>query len=138
MKTDLDEVLNGVLESYSRVEPAPGAVESWMARRAQAPAPSRFLGMPAPAWAALALAFLILLGLSWYRSGSVLGGVRQPALANEQTTLQALAPNVPLTAEQKQLIQILLTNPGELATLKPGDLAKTPPKPKTPSSGQPH
>lgn len=135
MTHDLDNLLDRVLEGYSRVEPAPGAIEAWMARREQAPVRSRFWGLPAPAWAAVALALLLLLGLSWYRSGSVLGGVRQPTLANEQTTLQALAPNVPLTAEQKQLIQILLTNPGELAKLTPG--AKTPP-PKNKTPGLPH
>ncbi|MGH9412840.1 MAG: hypothetical protein ACRD0Y_03780 [Terriglobales bacterium] len=127
MPRDLDQLVEAVLAGYSRVEPAPGAVEGWVARRAEAPRHSaqrgsRFLWLPAPAWAAIAFALLVLLGLSWYSTGRI--ARQQPRLAGEGTSLRSLAPNTPLTAEQKKLIRILLTNPGALAAPKP--VAKSP------------
>ncbi len=116
MPHDLDQLVDGVLADYSRVEPAPGAVATWMAHSADSPRPaSRFLSLPAPAWAAIALALLILLALSWYRAGVF--ARQQPRLASESTSLRALSPNTPLTPEQKKLMHILLTNPAALSKI---------------------
>lgn len=116
MPRDLDQLVDGVLADYSRVEPAPGAVEAWMARRAESPRPAgRFLWLPAPAWAAIALALLVLLALSWYRPDVF--ARQQPRLAGESTSLRAVSPNTPLTPEQKRLMHILLTNPAALSKI---------------------
>ncbi|MGH9476703.1 MAG: hypothetical protein ACRD1C_10260 [Terriglobales bacterium] len=142
MKPDFDRLVDEVLADYSRVEPAAGALEAWMARRAQPPVRSRFLGLPAMAWAAVALALLVLLGLSWYRAGGVweLGGMHQPTLANEHTSVHAVAPDVPLTPEQQQLIQLLLTDPSALGKINsPADLRKLEAAQHKPATaGQPH
>ncbi|MGH9486964.1 MAG: hypothetical protein ACRD04_05165 [Terriglobales bacterium] len=119
MKADLDQLVDGVLGDYSRVEPRPGAVETWMARRAQASARERFLWLPAPAWAVIALALLLLLGLSLLRPGIL--HPPQPQLANEHMTIGAVT-QPKLTAQQQELIHLLLTNPKALAMLKPGAL----------------
>lgn len=120
----LDPVLDQILADYSQVEPPPQAVQAWLSRRA-APRPSnRFLWLPAPAWAAIAFALLLVLAISWYR-GRQQANTR-PLLANEHTVVVPLLPNqaAPLTDEQKQLIQLLQTDPAALATKQPSDLNK--------------
>ncbi|MGH9466184.1 MAG: hypothetical protein ACRD1Y_02395 [Terriglobales bacterium] len=117
MAPDVDRLVNSVLEDYSRVEPQRGSVARWMAQSAGDARPSgRFLWLPAPAWAAIAFVLLVLLGLSWYRPGAF---SRQPRLAGEQTSLRAVAPGSSLTAQQKQLLHLLATDPAALAKLPP-------------------
>ena len=140
MRADMDEVVEKLLTGYSQVEPAPGAVERWLERRAE-PLPRRWAvlrpeGGLAPAWAILAAALLLALGLAW---GLAWNRMRerstQPQLANEHTVIAPLKNAPPLTEEQKKLIQLLATNPAALATTQPGDLEK-PAKKKAPA--KPH
>lgn len=131
MAPDLDPLLDRLLAGYSQVEPRPEAVRAWMARPAPPEPTGRFLWLPARAWAAVALALLLILGVVWYR-GRALRNTR-PLLANEKTVVVPLPPGdaPPLTDEQKQLIQLLQTNPAALATKQPSDL-KSPKKEKHP------
>ncbi len=123
MAPDLDRVLDCLLADYTQVAPPPEAVPVWLARRAQPRASGRFLRLPAPAWAAIAFVLLLLLGISWYR-GRAQANTR-PQLANEKTVVIPFNPNTapPLTAEQKQLLHLLATDPAALATKQPSDLA---------------
>ncbi|HET9784694.1 MAG TPA: hypothetical protein VFP94_07040 [Terriglobales bacterium] len=134
---DLDARLDRALAGYSQVAPPAGAVERWLAHVAEAPASAgRFLWLPAPAWAALAFALLLLLSLTWlhfHRSD-----VAQPSLAQEKMIIQPVSPAVQLTPEQQKLIEILASDPSKLATMTPEDLDKLlqtaePPKPAAPA-----
>lgn len=121
MPTDLEPVLERILEDYTQVEPPPESMRVWMERRTQPLPAIRFLFLPAPAWAAIALTLLLLLGITWYR-----GRVRpnpRPILANEHTVLVPAQPQdlAPPTDEQKRLIQLLQTNPAALATQQPAN-----------------
>ncbi|HVA63509.1 MAG TPA: hypothetical protein VNF74_07275 [Terriglobales bacterium] len=120
----LDPVLDKVLAEYSQVEPPPQAVQAWLARRAPPRPSNRFLWLPAPAWAAIAFALLLMLAVTWYRGRPQANS--RPLLANERTVVVPLDPNQapPLTDEQKQLIQLLQTDPAALATKQPSDLNK--------------
>ena len=120
---DLDSRLDRALANYSNVEPPVGAVERWLAHAAAAPTPgARFLWLPAPAWAAIAFALLLLLSLTWMHFHR--GDVTQPSLAQEKMVIRPVSPDVQLTPEQKQLIELLANDPGKLATMTPEDLDK--------------
>jgi hypothetical protein len=141
MSADLDDVLAKLLEGHSRVGPRAEDVRRWMERREQ-PLPRRWWGMLrpegglAPAWAVLAAAMLLAIGLAIGLAWNKLQArSAQPQLATEHTVIAPLKNAPPLTEEQKKLIQLLATNPGALATKQPGDLDK-PAKKKAP--GVPH
>lgn len=126
MPADLDSIVDQLLASYSKVEPRPDAVQAWLDRASQ---PARHRRMLAPfAWAAVAvtLALLLVLGVAWLRSRN--HNPSRPTLAQERTTLVPAPSQTPLTDEQKQLIQILQSNPSALATMKPGQAGAQPQK----------
>jgi hypothetical protein len=138
MSADLDEVVTKLLEGHSRVEPGAATVQAWLERRAQR-AP-RWWGMIrpegglAPAWAVLAAAMLLAVGLAIGLAWNKLQARRaQPQLATEHTVIAPLKNAPPLTEEQEKLIQLLATDPGALATTQPSDLDK-PAKKKLPAT----
>lgn len=131
----LDRALDQILDGYAAVEPAPGAVQSWRAHLHD-PAPRfRFAALGAPAWMAIAVALALMLalgGLGWHRAR--LHAAQARLAAGEKTVLVPLPSSMepPLTPRQKQLIQLMQTNPGALATQKPDAPAAAAPKVKHP------
>lgn len=128
MPADIERVLDKVLEDYSAAAPPPEMIHAWCAPPSAEHRSQRWLMMPVQAWAALAAVIVLLLGLLWYR-GHNSQAQKPPMLAHEKVTIQTLPPGEapPLTSEQQQLIQLLKTNPGALASKQPGDLQKTAP-----------
>ncbi|MGH9415206.1 MAG: hypothetical protein ACRD01_01125 [Terriglobales bacterium] len=128
MPADIERVLDKVLEDFSAAQPAPDTLRAWCAPPCTAPPSHHWLSRSAQAWLALAAAIVLLLGLLWYR-GHYTRAQTAPVLAHEKVTLQTLPPGEapPLTDEQQQLIQLLKTNPGALASKQPGELQKAKP-----------
>ncbi|HXE30955.1 MAG TPA: hypothetical protein VN515_04050 [Terriglobales bacterium] len=132
MKPEMDPLLDEVLAEYSAVEPAPGQVAAWMqaARTASRRDRVRRSLRPRAAWFAMAAALLLAVALTaalLYRRARVQQRLR--LAQHEHTVLVPMggAGAPPLSARDKQLIQLMQTNPSALANQKPdAPPAKTP------------
>ncbi|MGH9395040.1 MAG: hypothetical protein ACRD1E_12780 [Terriglobales bacterium] len=128
MPADLDRTLDRLLAEYNPVEPTAAQVRTWLEQAQRPmPRPRRTWLLSPPAWAAVALLLLLIFGMAWLRVRN--RNPTRPTLATEHSVLVPASSNAPLTDEQKQLIQILQSNPKALATLKPGQLQPPPQKP---------